>query len=223
MDQVTREKWEERRAREAAEARNKELEAEVAKLRTPATTPASAPTSGISTTTPSAPALVNEPAAPTSPQAVDRLIDARATQLVAQREFVKQCNDVFDKGEKEVPGFKDGLKGYDVFGGLGKFPTFVQATVKLENGHKILHELGTNLDEAERILSLPVVDQAIELAKLDLKMKNISTAPPVSNVPAPIAPISPQTPSGIPTPDEDGDFESQEHYRQYRGKIFKKR
>lgn len=152
------------------------------------------------------------------------MVDALADQKVAQREFVRQCNTVYEKGKKEIQNFAEGMQGFNVFGGLQKFPQFLQAAVGLENAHKVLHHLGTNLDEAERVLSLPQVQQAVELAKLDLQMKNVAAAPPVSQAPRPAAPIAPSGAADVvPTPDEDGDFQSQEDFRKFRAKTFKKR
>ena len=230
VDQITKEKWDEKRRADAAETRAKELEEENKRLKAGQAPAPSAPQPGTPapSTTPAAPAApapaAAPPATPAAPgQPLEQLADALAEQKVAQREFVRQCNTVYDKGKKEIPDFEQAMKGFDVFGGLQRFPTFVQAAVGLENAHKVLHQLGNNLDEAERILSLPPVQQAVELAKLDLQIKNTVAAPPVSQAPRPVAPVAGASGDPTPTPDDDGDFKSQEDYRKYREKNFKKR
>jgi hypothetical protein len=111
-------------------------------------------------------------------QAVDR--------GVAQRQFDEACTNLYRKGESE---FKDFPKSVEMLRTMGVLdvPT-AQAVLKLENGHKILYELGKNPGEAQRFLGLDPITKAVELAKFASKVPAAPAPKAVSNAPAPITP-----------------------------------
>lgn len=91
-------------------------------------------------------------------------IDARVNAELSKRDFDKACNDIWAKGTKEIPDFKQSLD--DTFGVLKMTPVFMQTVVALQDPHKILHTLAKNPEEAHRIMNLNAQAQAIELARL---------------------------------------------------------
>jgi len=135
------------------------------------------------------------------PVDVDRLVNER----LAQREFDKACNDVWEKGNKEIPGFRQSLD--NTFGVVKMTPGFLQTVVALQEPHKILHTLANNPEEAHRIMSLNAQAQAIELARLENKVQN-QPVQPVSQVPPPIKPVDARRSSSGPVDLYDTDHVS---------------
>lgn len=108
-------------------------------------------------------------------------VEARAQQIVSQRRFDDACNAVYNAGKTEFPDFDESLANFKLLGGLP--PSFLEAATQMEDGHKVLYKLGQNPEEASRILGLPPVPMAMELAKL---MSARAPGQSVSKVPAPI-------------------------------------
>ncbi|UIY28702.1 hypothetical protein LZK73_18400 [Neorhizobium galegae] len=61
----------------------------------------------------------------------------------------------------------------------------------VEDGHKVVVALAADPEEAERILALPPVKQALALSRLSAKLgkPTTPTPKPISKVPAPVKPI----------------------------------
>lgn len=154
IDQLTREKHEEKRQREALEAQ----------LRT-----------------------YQQPTdAPAGKQAPTDVYKA-AEELLKQREFDSACNKIFDAGKTEYAADWDSsLKTFQMLGGAT--PEFLEAVTSMDNGHKVLHYLGQNPEEAEKLLSLPPLRMALKLASLEGKVSAVKP-PPTSKAPPPITPI----------------------------------
>jgi len=152
IDELTKEKHDERRAREALEAKLRQMEA----------------------LTPE-----DKPAVADAQDAIRREAEA----LVQKQQFDQRCNDVYSSGAKDFPDFDEKLGQFRHLGGLP--PQFLEAVTQLPDAHKVLHALGSDLDHAAHIMSLPPIPQAVALAKL-----SASPAPrPVSSAPPPIKPI----------------------------------
>ncbi|VVE31533.1 hypothetical protein PEP31012_03704 [Pandoraea eparura] len=173
IDQLTREKHEEKRQREA-------LEAQLRQYQQPATDQSSA----------------------ANPPVQD--VYKAAEQLVKQREFDSACNKVFEAGKTEFPDWDSSLKTFGMLGGAS--PEFLEAITSMDAGHKVLHHLGQNPEDAERLLSLPPLRMALELARLESTVKQTKAAP-VSNAPAPITPVG-----GKSAPVEPEEFASTADY-----------
>lgn len=154
IDQLTREKHEEKRQREALEARLRELD----------------------------PPAQQQP----NQQITPDQIRAEAKRIVQQEKFDDACNKVFDAGKAEFPDWDASLKTFGMLGGAS--PEFLEAVTSMEAGHKVLHHLGQNPEAAERLLSLPPLRMALELARLESTVGQ-KKAPSVSNAPAPITPV----------------------------------
>jgi hypothetical protein len=120
-----------------------------------------------------------------------------AEQLIKQRDFNAACNKVFDAGKTEfADGWDQSLRTFQMLGGAS--PEFLEAVTAMDAGHKVLHHLGQNPEVAERVLSLPPLRMALELARLEstvgqAKPKPVSKAPdPINPVGGRSAPVEPE-------------------------------
>lgn len=175
IDQLTREKYEERRRAEALEARLAERLA--------------------------------DPERPDPPADIDRLVTERAKELADTQAFNAKCDDIYSSGKTEFNDFDETLGNFKMLGGLT--PTLLEAVTQLPDAHKVLHQLGQNMDEAARILSLAPVPMAIALARLS---QSPAKAKPVSKAPPPIKPID-GMPTGTKSP-EDMDMDEWVKWRE---------
>lgn len=121
----------------------------------------------------------------------DAEIQRRAAELAAINRFNEQCNQIAEKGKKDLSNFDGALANLRAVGALGENsnPAFLQTIAELPDAHKLLHHLGNNPDEAARINSLPALKMAIELAKIETQI----TTPQhrsISKAPAPIVPVT---------------------------------
>ncbi|MDW9228637.1 hypothetical protein C7S15_3234 [Burkholderia cepacia] len=176
IDQLTREKHEEKRQREALEARLRELQPDATTMTA-------------------------------QPMTADQ-IRAEAARLVAQEKFDAACNKVFDAGKTEFPDWDTSLRTFQMLGGASQ--DFLEAVTSMDAGHKVLHHLGQNPEEAERLLSLPPLRMALELARLETTVGQAKPAP-VSKAPAPISPVG-----GKSAPVEPEEFASTADYVAWR-------
>ena len=162
-------------ARKATEAKNAELLAELAKRNTtPVTEPAKA--------------IVPE-------EEIEKRAKVMATQIAQTNEFNKACNNIAVSGKA---AFKDtwdtDLKNLNMVGALGQgAPTeFLETVVELKSPEKILHHLGQNLEEAERIVKLPPKKMTLEMARIEAQLN--APAPvatvPISHAPTPVIPVA---------------------------------
>lgn len=116
---------------------------------------------------------------------VRALAHQEAAKMVAEQRFNESCNKVYDIGKSEFPDFDQAVSNLQM---VGVNRDFLELATTFDAGAKLLHHLGTDLDEAARILSLPPVMMARELTKLEIKLSQ-PQAKPVSKAPAPIKPI----------------------------------
>ena len=196
IDQLVKEKWDERRRADT-------LATEIAALR--AGSPAA-----------------TQSAATTAQTYSQQDVQTQARAMVESDKFNARCNEIFSKGNADVPGFKESIANFELLGGLGSHMPLLQAVTRLPNAEAVLHKLGGDLDEFSRITSLPVMDQAMELSRISSEMrapkpKTISTAP------APISPVTGGTVTAVPGPNSNGEFKTQEDYKAWRSKQFKRR
>jgi molecular chaperone GrpE (heat shock protein) len=176
IDQLTREKHEERRQREA-------LAAELAQYRQP----------------------TDQQHQPGQPQDIDQIVEQRVAAKISDQNFNQACNRVYQAGVKADPNFEANLRTLQSVGEISR--DFLEVVTDMEEGHKVLNHLGANPDEADRILSLPPLKQARELAKIEASLGKAAPPPPVSKAPAPISPVGSRT-----TPAEPEEFASTEEY-----------
>lgn len=170
IDQLTREKHDERRrADAAASALQTALEHAQA---------VPEPTEPASTTTPPAPAPTPQGL---SDAEINRRAEALANQRALQRSFDDACNRVADAGKSEYPDWSETLTTLGQMGGVPN--AALEAITEAKDGHKLMDHLAKNPDEAMRIFALPPIRQAVEIARLETsllapKARAISATPP---------------------------------------------
>ncbi|MNE18451.1 hypothetical protein D3C80_1114910 [compost metagenome] len=114
-------------------------------------------------------------------------IQEAARRLNETERFNARSNEVYGAGTKEYADFDSALSN---LGMLGASPEFFQSIVGLDDAHKVLHALGSNPDEASRILALTPLQQGRELERLANKSaKPAAKKPPVSKAPEPISTV----------------------------------
>lgn len=116
---------------------------------------------------------------------VQTLARQEAQKLVAEQRFNDACNKVYATGKSEFPDFDQAVSNLQM---VGANRDFLDLATTSDAGHKLLHHLGSDLDEAARILALPPIQMARELTKLEIKLSQ-PVAKPVSKAPAPIKPV----------------------------------
>jgi hypothetical protein len=112
-------------------------------------------------------------------------IEARAAAIAAEKEFNKTCDEIWETGKGEYGDFGSKIENFKKLGGLP--PALIEAAIETGNPHKILYELGANMDEGARVLSLPPLKMAIAVAKLGDKLTKGKSQ---SQADEPITPIS---------------------------------
>jgi DNA repair exonuclease SbcCD ATPase subunit len=160
ISEVTREKYEHKRAAEQAMQEAQQLREQLARVQ-----------SGEQYEAPEADVMT--------------LAEQRAQQLLAERSFNEACNKVYHTGKTEFPDFDQAVSNLQMVG-VGR--EFLELATTSDAGAKLIHHLGTDLDEAARIAALPPVQMARELTRLEFKLAQ-PVAKPVSKAPAPITPI----------------------------------
>lgn len=126
---------------------------------------------------------------------VESYVNTKAAELVAERGFNESCNKVYATGKTEFADFDQTVANLQMVG-MGR--DFLEIVTSSDAGHKVLNHLGNDLDEAARIAALSPLRMASELTRLEIKLGQTQPKP-VSKAPAPISPIgsSGSTPSGL--------------------------
>ena len=89
-----------------------------------------------------------------------------ATEQVAQQRFVEACNAVADLGATKYPEFGTAVQNYALIGGVKPEFLQAIASLPQEDGARVYYELGTNPDAAIRIMAMSPVQMALEVAKM---------------------------------------------------------
>lgn len=116
----------------------------------------------------------------------ETLVQAEARRMLAEQQFNEACNKVYAIGKSEFPDFDSAVANLQL---VGANRDFLRLAATSDAGAKLLHHLGSDLDEAARILALDPVLMARELTRLEIKL-SAPKAKPVSSAPAPIKPIA---------------------------------
>lgn len=184
ISEVSNQRNQERSRAEAAEASNAALLTELTNLRKGGSQPASQ--LPVSSPTPAPTSTPQAASSGPSQAEINAMATAEARKMVAQQQFDESCNKMYDQGVKEFPDFQQKLNTYSMLGGMP--PAFMEAVASLPDGHKVLHSLANNPDEARRVMSLPPMRMAIEVAQAAGRLK-VAALPTPSNAPAPITPV----------------------------------
>lgn len=123
---------------------------------------------------------------------VDRLADQRARELSVIHDFNRRCDEVALAGrrvfgEQQFNGQIASLQkivDQDDPMSVQSYNAFLMAAIETGEAPKLLHMLGSDLDEAQRIMALPPTRMAVELTK-----KAMGPEGQVSGAPRPITPV----------------------------------
>lgn len=147
---------------------------------------------------------------------VERRATAKATDLAAAAAWDARCVATVEQGKKEFPDFEDKIVGLrtvlDDSDPLEarSYRDMVEIAMDTGEGPKLIHFLGSNPAEAQRIMGLSPVKKAIELAKLASKPSEpkapVASANPldgaVSQAPKPITAVGRGTGAGVVDPSD---------------------
>ena len=124
------------------------------------------------------------PNAPVDANQLQAYVHQEAQRMQQEAEFNRACNKVYDEGIKSIPGFDSSLQNLQLVG-LNK--DILDVIIDSDAAAKLINYLGSDLDEAARITSLPPVRMAREITKLEAKLAGQPKK--TSNAPEPIKPI----------------------------------
>lgn len=148
------------------------------------------------------------PTQPESPQA-RAVLERRAQEIASINEFNKMCNEVAVQGQATYPDFNDRVRELVRLVDMedqqqaGMYNSFLVAAIETGQGARVIHELGGNLDEAARIMTLTPMRMMAELTRMADKLVQGQQNPPPSSAPRPIRPIgSNRSHSAGITPDD---------------------
>ncbi len=156
---------------------------------------------------------------------VERLAQARAQEIAAATSFNEKCNAVFQEGvaahedfQARVNQIRQLINPADAQE-AANYSAFLSTAIETGEAVKILHTLGGDPGEAQRILALPPARQALELAKLTL-----SAEAPLSGAPKPIRPVAggraaPHTAIDPDDPERADNLSSQEWFRRREAQV----
>lgn len=111
-----------------------------------------------------------------------------AEQVRVAQEFNRACDNLFNRGVQEygqeMGEARDRLNAV----GWGNRPDALAAVTQLPDGHRVYRELARDLDRAARVLNLPPMAMAMELARMSSGDATDGNAP-VSRAPEPVSRI----------------------------------
>lgn len=123
---------------------------------------------------------------------IDRLAEQRARELAITHEFNRRCDEVAVLGRSSFGenNFNERISNLQKLvdandpSSVQAYNLFLSAAIDTGEAAKLLHSLGSDLDEAQRIMSLPGTRMAVELMK-----RAMTPEVQVSNAPRPITPV----------------------------------
>lgn len=139
------------------------------------------------------PAEGEAPAGRLTEAEVEARAEAKAQALAAQRKFNDDCNAAAEAGRTaygreafndSISKLTSSLVDTSDTASVQAYNELLLAALETGEAPRLLYELGQNLDEAERILSLSPTRRAVELTKLALREPE-----KISQAPKPINPI----------------------------------
>lgn len=129
------------------------------------------------------------PSQPFSQQDIDRLAEQRARELAIVHDFNRRCDEVAMMGRssfgeaifnERITNLQKLVDSTDP-SSVQAYNSFLTAAMDTGDAAKLLHSLGGDLDEAQRILNLPATRMAVELTR-----RAMTPEAQVSNAPRPI-------------------------------------
>jgi hypothetical protein len=112
-----------------------------------------------------------------------------SVQQQAEQEFNNQANQIFEAGKSAYTDWADSVSNLQDVGVMST--QFLEAAMAVDNPEAVIHYLGTELDEAEKLASLSPARMGAALAKLSNKLGTPEPKKvPISKVPEPIKGIT---------------------------------
>lgn len=179
-EQTARQRQAEREAEEAKRA-NQVLQATIDALRK----------------TPGAEAVPDAQAPEVPPRGYVRQEDvlAEAARIARDNEFNGRANQAFLAGKAAFPDFEEALQPLQAMGAIQRFD-FQEAALATESAPEVLHYLGSNPEEASKILDslkngrgMQAVAAMTKIATRLVAEKAAAAKKAISKAPAPIAPV----------------------------------
>ena len=174
------ERWTERRRAEAAEQQARLLQEQLNQTRAALQQP-QVDADG----NPVQQQVSHQPTAPVVPQNAQDL-QRMAADIAAQNEFNRQVGAEVARGRTVHQDFDQVAANLQRFGELPRH--FVEAAMATGKGAEVIYQLGNDVIEADRILSLPPMQQAVALATLATSIKAPEAPKTITSAPAPVAP-----------------------------------
>jgi hypothetical protein len=150
-------------------------------------------------------------------QDIDRLVEAKARQIAEQQVLQQKAAQVYQAGKQAFGDYDTAVQTLSsAMGEAVQRPEFLDTVFDLPNGHAVIHHLGTDLEAANEILSLPPLKMARRLEKLADALEAKKTVPrPVNAAPEPIRPVGAST-SGSKDQSKWGPAEWDKYYQERR-------
>lgn len=110
----------------------------------------------------------------TPPGLTEADVERRAAELAATQTFNRMCNDAAQAGRQAYPDFDSKVNELrrlvDVNdpASVAAYNSMLAAAIETGEAPRLLHELGSDLNEASRILALPALKMGVELTRLAL-------------------------------------------------------
>lgn len=174
MNQLVAERWTERRAREAAEQQARLLQERLNQVTQTLQTQPQVDTDG------------QPQAQPIRQVAPQPDLQQMAAQIAANNAFNEKVAGEIARGRTGHQDFDQVAANLQRFGELPR--TFVQAAMATGKGAEVMYHLGGDIAEADRILSLEPIEQAVALAALAGTIKAPEPPKKVTSAPAPVTP-----------------------------------
>lgn len=111
------------------------------------------------------------------------------------QEFNRKADEMYTSGFEKFPDWKDAVDTLVASGFMNK--DLLDVAMAVEDGPAVIHHLGMNLDEAERINALSPIRKATEISKISNSLSTPKKVP-ISSAPTPIKPVN-----GSPSPSID--------------------
>lgn len=124
------------------------------------------------------------------PAEFDRRVDAAAQQRTAAVEFNRQCETAATAGRAAYPDFDSRVNELVTLvdrndpESVARYNLFLAAALETGDAPKIIHQLGGDKNEADRLLRLPPVKMAVELTRMAAREPQ-----QISGAPKPISPV----------------------------------
>ncbi len=134
------------------------------------------------------------PAAPSVD--VESLANARANEIAAAQRFNDQCNEVAKQGKQSYNDFDSRVGALTQLvdrndpASIGAYNQFLSAAIETGEAARLIYELGGDLNEASRIMSLSPTKMGVELGR-----KAASAEAQISKTPRPITPVGGRGPA----------------------------